>query len=326
MSVRLTTKNALVLIAVFTSAYLLLPSLTVNSYSKKKRKGDENALRSYTTGLINRGVTCYANSVLQALSSSDALLSFLNKNSQVSANEELYNFLKNVSLETTEPRSLDIDSVLMMIEIHFDSRLGCSQQDAHELLLKLIELLNDESKDHLVEDFPFSGLQMERIECCKCNNVKTKLSKVLVIEKMPGEDLIAPHRNLISEYNCSNCCKNKETSTVIYTQFLVTVPQILVVHINRSMMVNSALKNTQSTNVPLSVGNRELSAIVFHSGDHNSGHYYCARRKRKATSSLKKWWLISDEKIEETTFRNISRKVNEAYLLFYEAHREYDRS
>ncbi|KAL9084065.1 MAG: hypothetical protein Q9159_005419 [Coniocarpon cinnabarinum] len=127
-------------------------------------------------------------------------------------------------------------------------------------------------------------------------------------------------------------------------------PEILVVHLSRSLFASQSSKNTASVSfeMDLALGTADrhmyrLVSVVTHRGGHNSGHYETFRRlthpqssgqpqsdggKKSLSSALEarkkmrrhhdQWWGISDAKVRSCDTQDILGLQRECYLLFYQ--------
>lgn len=277
------------------AGYILFPS------SPSKR------LDRYTTGLVNTGNDCFANSTFQALASLNSLRDWLSEHTEDGEwASALHDALIDLARESSHARVETIWPYLHLMERKLHGRLSRSQQDAHELLVYMLDLLEKECG----EDLPFAGKITDSITCLRCGRTSSNVHRTLLLERQPSESIFAPQTDVVDGFRCEcGLTQIEKTSRVS------ELPQILVVHINRSTsFAGQSFRNNSESEIPLTLGAFLLKAVVFHYGVHSRGHYTCARRKAHGKS----WWLISDDRVSEATSSQIKSMTKDVYLLFYE--------
>lgn len=97
---------------------------------------------------------------------------------------------------------------------------------------------------------------------------------------------------------------------------LVSLPQILILHVNRSVFGSYATRNainvTFNDLLPLNHDMYALRSVVTHSGSHDRGHYIAYRKRGK------KWYAISDETVRIVDLETVLRLGSATFLMFYE--------
>lgn len=294
--------------------YVLLPTFLP---SKKPQ------LHQYTKGLVNSGNDCFANSTFQALSSLQTLIRWLTDqsgNDELSVNLthwmratlEFLTKLQAEDLKSSDPVS--IWPLLRVMEVRYGGRISRTQQDAHEMLVLTLELMETETnlQARTPATPPFVGKVRDVITCMKCHFSKHVESQFTVLEKQPNDPILQTPAELISDYRCDNC---NNITTIQKSNQITHLPNILCVHINRSTYSGTSFRNNANANVPLLLPTgHSLKAIVFHRGNHHRGHYTCARKQKTRDN----WWLISDDSVQEVSEKSVISRTSEAYLLFYE--------
>jgi ubiquitin C-terminal hydrolase len=198
------------------------------------------------------------------------------------------------------------------------------QYDAHEFLLKFMDMFENECKDIYV------GQTRLTIKCTKCGNTKdvfedfTTLNltvndlseKVLDIHELFAnylkKELINDSDNL---YYCDKCKTNtpSEQKTVLFK-----LPKRLIVIFKRYS--DSGVKIDKKIKYPIDsmlvketksgvIFNYSLTNLIYHFGNLNNGHYL------NSSKINDKWYLIDDNHIT-TNSEVIIDNVN-SYILFY---------
>ncbi len=104
-------------------------------------------------------------------------------------------------------------------------------------------------------------------------------------------------------------------------------PQILVLHLNRSIYDSRATKNHCAVELGEELSFSDgtfyiLRAMITHKGSHNSGHYVCYRRQQaveQESGGVKEIFIKSnDRKISRSSLREVMEQQKDSYMLFYE--------
>jgi uncharacterized UBP type Zn finger protein len=155
------------------------------------------------------------------------------------------------------------------------------QQDAHEALMCLLKLLNDDGCD-LSSLTTGTFLNTLTCENSACLNVLEVPESVTVWSLPVGESretllhLVDVHRDFTErvEYKCTACGHCHATSR---RQFLKH-PQVLITHLKRFSTAGGKIMNPVVITPVLDVGDTRyrLSSLVSHQGHEvGSGHYVC---------------------------------------------------
>lgn len=305
MDTHLGRAGALIFLAA--AAYIVLPTLQASTYN-----------RYNTTGFVNPGNDCYANSIIQALSALSNLKDWLTDNRNAPFTVSLTKILKEVSLEFQgAERSISVRPLLRTLESARNARFTRGQHDAHEFLVYVLDALEENAG----APSPFIGTLVEKIRCTTCKFEFERSEIFRVLEVQPDEKLLEFKPEFIEEYRCEHC---KQLTTIQKTSSVKDFPPILVVHINRSSKEGGLIfKSQKSSHIPVQLGSYRLQSVIFHHGNHNFGHYTCARRKLQpktkfTNTKTKQWWQISNTYVKEASEKQITSRQKDAYIFFYE--------
>ena len=282
-------------------------------------------------GLKNLGNSCYMNSTLQILFSSNIfnniIFLFLKKHPNRSKN--INNMLKIYINTIIEISKLSNNNIYNPID--FKTLLGkenilfknTQQQDAHELLVYLINEFADEKKDEkmskLIKKLCFGKIK-QYVYCFQCQNTSISYhnyfdinlqipkknnidlgdcfnEEFLKVEKLDGDN----------KYYCSNCktkviaSKKKEIETVPDVVF------ILLKRFDNNSKITTPVKIYQ--NIILENNKLELISTVNHYGGIHGGHYTANVKKNNC------WYNANDSSINTS---NMPINDPSIYIMVYQ--------
>ena len=298
------------------------------------------ASRRGDPGILNPGELCYATSLWQALTHAPAAREVL------SSEGEAHGALGTMRLEFAKMRSeAEKRKQHVALSARFTQlvQFGRGQQDAQELLARILHALDSESLrgghgfasnlDMGGEQFAdlFRGEVEQVYKCRGC----PKLSKttqpvgVLTAPPLPANGgkppqveaslyLAYPRAEVVRAVCTGAHSKGKECDHELAREWS-KFPPILCVHVLRfdeeGRKTDPALYDLSgSPELALSSQRYELRSAVEHIGDSsNSGHYVAFARVLDGGEPA--WWKFDDRDVRPSTEREATRRP---YLLFYE--------
>ena len=295
-----------------------------------------NEASTYHAGFINKGNTCYANSILQVLSVISALWSQLPSES-FHLSPLVKSISLNISLIKRSSSLIDPSNFLGALERNISLSRGTtfdfnSQHDVPEILHVVLDEFKGMSPraDSLIATTTQTSITCDT---CFCPSVKERkddmlllptskyvsssFTKLLQTESLSGDN----------KWFCPQCSSyqisTKETS-------IISCRQILIVHLSRYLdsgnnvfinntdFVECLPETTHVLRVPIQTGDSisftnqySLIATINHSGTLQAGHYWAFIKDRFTNN----WLKCNDRavlKVKSHTLNN-----NKSYVLFY---------
>jgi ubiquitin carboxyl-terminal hydrolase 16 len=222
------------------TCYIVLPSLIRSDrvepgeYSKRPDK--------FTTGFVNTGNDCFANSTIQSLVPLHQLNRYFQRMLDYKLPEcavkypmplhlALMHLLRKLQETIRSPSSISVWDLLHLLEQIHVGKISRNQHDAHELLTLLLETLEDEYTRFFsfmskltegervkIEEppkFPFHAVVESKLRClnCKCISKPLRMPMMMLelmvpqgISNVTLESLISKERSeLIGGYSCIVC-------------------------------------------------------------------------------------------------------------------------
>ena len=295
---------------------------------------EQNRLRTSDkpAPLVNIGNTCYLNAIIQIIFMHNETFNFgywLSNNidfSQFSISDSKYYlaFYKFWYLSTFKKisRAELNDFVSLLSDLASFFEIG-TQKDAHEALLKLLEIFDTGISVFLpnhvsINDTYFQGIQRNVKTCTNCNNTSLSFDHFFNIKILPMNDLNLALANAFKDnsfeshcLNCNSLCKHIISCTV-YDH-----PRVLLVLVDRYTMSASYARSRRdcrkikvASTLDLHGQKYKLGGIIMHLGTSvDSGHYIaCVQRQGDL-------YICNDSVVHKV--KSIPQQSGDAYLLFF---------
>lgn len=291
------------------------------------------------TGLKNLGNTCYMNSALQILINCNVFSRFILSNSFKSTILQGY---KITLLDYYYPKVTYLSPNIIKKYIASKNKLfrGYQQQDSHEFLIYILDVLEEEIKKEkkinkdvmAIHDTPIDKLipilfdckVVSVLTCHECGyQSKTHepdrfLSLPIVLKA--GVTLDDCYNEFLKEeilegdekWICDKCEHPVNASKQLVVN---STPKYLIVHLKRYTFLKRAAKINAKVDVPIEWylrGHRYvLRGFILQSGHMNGGHYMAFIQKNG------RWFCLNDARVHEITEMSAMVVSRAAYVLFY---------
>ncbi|CAD8067322.1 unnamed protein product [Paramecium sonneborni] len=286
-------------------------------------------------GMKNDSYYCYMHSGLQSLLSIADLNYFIIKYIQRISKQQLldkkysniltftkgyFDLIDQIKLNTVP---IKINTIKTLIINQFHPK---NQHDCHEFLLYLLgnmedEILsfNKETKStyiNFIEQI-FKGKLQTTILCQQCKNKVKQIEPFLTLSLAISQSKTLEQcleeflkEETLRDYKCAKC-----QSLCVKSLQIVSIPQILVLHLKRFQFLPQCHKNNKAITYPIDIlnfANRtyRLRAVIVHTGNLQSGHYFTFAKR------YHQWFLFNDETVKAATRKQVLMQT--AYILFYQ--------
>lgn len=287
---------------------------------------------SNTCGLNNIGNTCFMNSALQLLVNCTVLTKFILNNEFASKKLNCYKqFLKDYfSNKVITP-----NSVKLLVSGENSIFYGYEQQDAHEFLVFLLDIISEELKNENKEN-PKSVMGVEMSELIKVI-FNTNITSIIYCEETDDKSKTKAGENILSlaigttKTTFEDCIekfqkieqltgdqkwfndKDNKYYDAYKRLYIKSYPKYLIIHFKRFNFSGFSRKNNNEVemNEKILLKNDvyRLRSIVFHMGNTGGGHYV------SIVSKGDKWLLCNDSSVSEIS--NVGDYLNKGYIYLY---------
>ncbi len=283
-------------------------------------------------GLRNLGMSCYLNAVLQCIFKCETITSFLRWSKNSTSDRIIVSILELMKGATD---IADFHDLLITADEFFD-HLGI-QQDAHEALLKFLEVLHIRTIINQSEDLglsqplsqssqtttsavklAFQGSYRVTSECSLCQKCNTFVETFQEIPINYNNDVCCGIRNSLAEKVHKLCQGCSRDAPHCIKRSVWQQPKVTIVRINRFKQMSSGRISKNHNKVCVSEllsfdGYKgKLIGVISHIGSSLSSGHYVSYVRIDST-----WYRCSDEQITEPAFSEFCDS-GESYILFYQ--------
>ena len=290
--------------------------------------------QSNICGLNNIGNTCFMNSALQLIINCTVLTKFiLNSN----FNNVKLNCYKQFLKDYYSNGVITPNTIKKMVSLENNIFSGYNQQDAHEFLITLLNIIHDELKiEYKKNPDNILGISINKLvdvifdtnitSIIYCDDINEK-SKTKIGEKILSLAIPENQREITLD-NCINKFseieklsgdskwhndKDNKYYDAYKRLYIKTYPKYLIIHLKRFDFRNGARKINSSIkmnyNIKLKNDNYTLRSFVFHMGGVGGGHYINIINKNN------NWHLCNDSSISK--INNIDNYIDQGYIYIY---------
>jgi ubiquitin C-terminal hydrolase len=285
-------------------------------------------------GLNNIGNTCFMNSALQLIVNCTVLTKFiLNSN----FNNVKLNCYKQFLKDYFSNGVITPNTVKKMVSSENNIFSGYNQQDAHEFLITLLDIIHEElKKEYKQNPDSILGISIDKLvdvlfdtsmtSIIYCDEINEK-SKTKIGEKMVSL-AIPENQNEITLDDCINKFseieklsgdskwyndKDDKYYDAYKRLYIKSYPKYLIIHLKRfdfargARKINSPIKMNNNINLKNDI--YTLRSIVFHMGGVGGGHYVNIVNKNN------EWYLCDDSSI--SIINNIDDYIDKGYIYLY---------
>lgn len=289
---------------------------------------------SNVCGLNNIGNTCFMNSALQLIVNCTVLTKFILNNNFKSKKINCY---KKFLVDYLSNNVITPNTIKQMASSENNIFAGYQQQDAHEFLITLIDIIYDELKKEFKDkDDNILGIKNSKLvdvildtnvsSIIYCEEIseksKTKIGEKILSLSIPRKKKKITLEDCIEKFTeiekLSGDCqwfndKDNKYYDAYKRLYIKSYPKYLIIHLKRfdytygASKINSHVK--MDLNINLKNESFSLRSIVVHMGNVGGGHYINILNKNG------EWYVCNDSNISKV--KNINNFLNEGYIYLY---------
>ncbi|KAJ6243027.1 ubiquitin carboxyl-terminal hydrolase [Anaeramoeba flamelloides] len=214
-------------------------------------KNFEKSKQVHVYGIPNYGNTCFANSLLQAFSSSDHLYNYLKscKIYKTPYHDLLFLAVSNLRVPINQKTALNLQNVITNLLRGETMDFLYGQHDPHELLMSLLSILQDERNTHRTVSSPLHnpklvglGSTLRLIE--RYGDIDTKFGSIPYQFSRSGTNHLGPlHFTSSSTLQCKECLKIGTTRFSSQTNLSLALPEENSKKRNKAIRLTDLLDN-----------------------------------------------------------------------------------
>ena len=300
------------------------------------RKTDNIKSKNLPVGFINKGNTCYANSILQAFSAVPLLWSFASSHSsQISPLMKAISLnmtIKQKALKPVDPSNFLWALQRQMSTLNNNTQFNFnSQQDVPEILQVILNEIQSASP---IADDIFTISIKSTVTCDTCLSYSEKVEKHNILTVPMSSDISSSISSLLQPESLSgdnkwfcrmcNSLSDSTKETAITQMGSILIIQLIRfnwvdgVSVKDEQVVDCLGKSPHMLKIPMKptdevvFSNRySLLATINHSGLASKGHYWAFTKQKKSG-----WFSCNDKYVIPLSIKSLKNKS--VYVLFYE--------
>jgi ubiquitin C-terminal hydrolase len=275
------------------------------------------------TGLENFGNTCYVNSILQLLMQCQDFVDFFRKTFETQECNKtstiLQHFMTFLTHYTSPPqrRTIAPKEVMFLLNDKKDLFAPFQQYDAHEFLIQLLDILDEEIKK--VWEKPCSKRFFHYLYHTIFHNVQDprdikQVPNYEVILTLPFSPSLIESMKLYGSMDILEDWESDRYKTKVRATKCNRIyhwPRYLFIQINRYDQNFNKIQDDMETPIRIPELNYDFIGAVIHHGHTRFGHYVSVLRCQK------EFVLCDDERISVIPETRAMSLIRKAYLLLY---------